>query len=72
MIIWGHFNIILQIFTESFFSASNNKPVIIGGVVAGVILIGTIIVFISWKISAGRVKAADSTTKSTAPAVFSA
>ncbi|CAG2227760.1 PC3-like endoprotease variant B,Furin-like protease 2,Furin-like protease 1, isoform 1-CRR,Furin-like protease 1, isoforms 1/1-X/2,PC3-like endoprotease variant A,Proprotein convertase subtilisin/kexin type 5,Furin-like protease kpc-1,Proprotein convertase subtilisin/kexin type 4,Proprotein convertase subtilisin/kexin type 7,Furin,Proprotein convertase subtilisin/kexin type 6,Furin-1 [Mytilus edulis] len=58
--------------SDSSYFNSNNKPVIIGGVVAGVILIGTIIVFISWKIIAGRVKDVDSTTTSTAPAVFSA
>ncbi|CAC5358763.1 Neuroendocrine convertase 2,Furin-like protease 2,Proprotein convertase subtilisin/kexin type 4,Furin,Furin-like protease 1, isoform 1-CRR,Furin-like protease kpc-1,Proprotein convertase subtilisin/kexin type 5,Endoprotease bli,Furin-like protease 1, isoforms 1/1-X/2 [Mytilus coruscus] len=56
--------------SEPSYFSSANKPVIIGGVVAGVILIGAFIVFISCKIIAGRVKAVDSTTTSTTPAVF--
>ncbi|CAC5384714.1 unnamed protein product [Mytilus coruscus] len=54
------------------FLTSDNKPVIIGGFIAGLLLLGAFLVFIRWKINVGRKKAVDSITSSTAPAVFTA
>ncbi|XP_052107033.1 integumentary mucin C.1-like [Mytilus californianus] len=54
------------------FLTSDNKPVIIGGFVAGILLLGAVLLFIRWKMNVGRKKAVDSTTPSTAPAVFTA
>ncbi|CAG2222110.1 FURIN [Mytilus edulis] len=54
------------------FLTSDNKPVIIGGFVAGLLILGAVLVFIGWKINVGRKKAVDSTTPSTEPAVFTA
>ncbi|VDI83698.1 Hypothetical predicted protein [Mytilus galloprovincialis] len=54
------------------FLTSDSKPVIIGGFVAGFLLLGAVLVFIGWKINVGRKKDVDSTTLSTEPAVFTA